>query len=277
MSKIFIRIAAVSAALLLSSSIWAQQVQLTVFDWNVKSFERVDKSGETTGFPIDDYVDKILSTGADIVCLNEFETGTSRMGKEKMSELAAGLGMYGYYIKSYPKDSGFYGNVILSRYPIISSGSHRFPFEHYLGEGNYQWNTGNAELQEKFGGDQRSVGYADIIVPVSTTESRIVRIVCSHFDNSGGSECRTTQAEESVSFAGLASPSYPTVMCGDLNTNSDTELKALYDAGDHVGVNWVDHIFTFPKGSWASTGFKSVSAGNLSDHDAVVVTLTLTE
>lgn len=276
MSRIFIRIAAVSAALLLSSSIWAQQVQFTVFDWNVKSFEQEDKSGETTGFPIDDYVDKILSTGADIVCLNEFETGTSRMGKEKMSELAAALGMYGYFIESYPKDVGYYGNVILSKYPVISAASHKFPYENSKGEGNYDQNQGS--YLEQYGADQRSVGYADILVPVSASESRVVRIVCAHFDHDNTSEGpRTVQAEESAEFASLASPVYPTVMCGDLNTTSTTTLKALFDAGDHVGVNWVDHIFTFPKGSWSSTGFKSVSAGNLSDHDAVVVTLTLTE
>lgn len=279
MTRNLIRICAVFSALLLSSSIWAQQVQLVVFDWNVKSFERVDKSGETTGFSVDEYVDKIRETGADVVCLNEFETNTSRMlEKEKMSELASQLGMYGYYIKSYPKDAkGCYGNVILSRYPIIASGSHLFPFKHYLGDGNYQWNTGNKELQDKYGGDQRSVGYADLLVPVSATESKVVRIVCSHFDNSGGSDCRTTQSEESVEFAGLASPKYPTIMCGDLNTTSDTELKALYDAGDHAGVNWVDHVFSFPKGAWSSSGFRPVSAGNLSDHDAVVVTMTLNE
>ena len=85
------------------------------------------------------------------------------------------------------------------------------------------------------------------------------------------------QAEESAEFASLASPVYPTVMCGDLNTTSTTTLKALYDAGDHVGVHWVDHIFTFPKGAWSSTGLNYVSAGNLSDHDAIVTTLTLTE
>ena len=44
----------------------------------------------------------------DVVCFNEFETGTSRMGKEKMAEIAALLEMYPFYIMSYPKDEGYY-------------------------------------------------------------------------------------------------------------------------------------------------------------------------
>lgn len=38
------------------------------------------------------------------------------MGKEKLTELASRLDMYPYFIMSYPKDVGFYGNGILSKY-----------------------------------------------------------------------------------------------------------------------------------------------------------------
>ena len=44
--------------------------------------------------------------------------------------------------RSYPKDVGFYGNGILSKYPIVSSFSALHPYKHAKGEGNYQWNTG---------------------------------------------------------------------------------------------------------------------------------------
>lgn len=261
--------------MLLSCGAFAQQVSVTVLDWNVKSFEQLDKSGETTGFPVAEYVSIIRQSDADIVCLNEFETATSRMSKkDKMSELAAELGMFAYYIESYPKDVGYYGNVILSRYPIAGAASHQFPYENAKGEGNYDQNSGSYLAQ--YGADQRSVGYADVVVPVSATENRIVRVVCSHFDHDNTSEGpRTVQAQEAVQFASLASPVYPSIMCGDLNTTSETTLKALFDAGDHVGVHWVDHMFTFPKGAWSNSGFRFISSGNLSDHDAIVCVLTL--
>lgn len=264
-------------ALSLSSGLRAQTVELTVFDWNVKSFEQTDKSGETSGFPVEEFVSMIAAAGADIVCLNEFETATSRMGQEKMSEMASELGMYAYYIKSYPKDVGYYGNVILSKYPVIASASHLFPYENVNGEGRYDQNSGT--YLEQYGSDQRSVGYVDIFVPISSTDSRIIRIVCTHFDHDSTSEGpRTVQAQESVEFASLASPIYPTIFCGDLNTTSETTLEALYSAGDHVGVSWVDHIFTFPKNAWTASDFTTISnVGTLSDHSAIVAVLTLNE
>ena len=50
------------------------------------------------------------------------------MGKEKLTELASRLGMYPYFIMSYPKDVGFYGNGILSKYPILNSFSAQFTY-----------------------------------------------------------------------------------------------------------------------------------------------------
>ena len=69
---------------------------------------------------------------------------------------------------SYPKDVGFYGNGILSKYPIVSSFSALHPYKHAKGEGNYQWNTGYEYYL--YGYDQRSMGYIDILVPTSDSE-----------------------------------------------------------------------------------------------------------
>lgn len=62
-------------------------------DWNVLSFEMTDKSNQID-FIVDEYVDLIKAQNPDIVCINELETGTSRMGKEKLTELASRLDMY---------------------------------------------------------------------------------------------------------------------------------------------------------------------------------------
>lgn len=258
------RISKVAAvvAFLIAGVLSADARTLKVFCWNVRSFEDGDPA-----FSVTAHVNKIKALNPDIVCFNEFETATDRMlVEEKMAEVASILSMYGFYVMSYPKDSGYYGNVILSKYPIISSASTLLTYKHYKGEGNYQFNSGS-EL-ENYGADQRSVGYADILVPAEQGTT-IVRVVCSHFDHQGLEAVRTRQAQEAVDFASLASPVYPTIMMGDLNAASESTLKPLFDNGDHVGVSWVDHIFTFPKGAATYSNFQSVPASGLSDHNAI--------
>lgn len=264
-----------SVALLASAlSVSAQEKTIVFADWNIRSFEKSNGAGQNI-VPVDEYVEFIKTFNADIITFNEFETVTSREGAEKMAEVAKELGMFGYFIESYPKGGdGFYGNVILSKWPIINAASKQMTYKNNKGEGNYQFNV-DPELAE-YGADQRSVGYADILVPVSATESKILRVVSSHFDHMGAESVRTRQASESVEFAGLANPPYPTVMMGDLNTSREAVLQPLFAVGDHVGVSWVDHVFTFPKGKFTKEKWESPGSGLLSDHDPVIATLKVT-
>lgn len=174
-----------SVALIASAlSVSAQEKTIIFADWNMRSFEK-GYGNSLTLVPVDEYVDFIKTFNADIITFNEFETVTSRQGAEKMAEVAKELGMYGYFIESYPKGGdGFYGNVILSKWPIINAASKQMTYKNNKGDGYYQLNV-DPELTQ-YGADQRSVGYADILVPVSATESKILRVVSSHFDHMGG-------------------------------------------------------------------------------------------
>ena len=198
--KHIIRAGALCGLLLTTAAAKAQTVQLKVLDWNVLSFEMTDKSNQID-FIVDEYVDLIKAQNPDIVCINELETGTSRMGKEKLTELASRLDMYPYFIMSYPKDVGFYGNGILSKYPIVSSFSALHPYKHAKGEGNYQWNTGYEYYL--YGYDQRSMGYIDILVPTSDSDRahylyafRPLRNRSGH-PTAGTKCCNTSRAEQS--------------------------------------------------------------------------------
>lgn len=252
------------------SAVSAQEKTITVADWNIRSFEKTSGAGQNI-VPVDEYVEFVKTFNADIITFNEFETVTSREGAEKMAEVAKELGMYAYFIESYPKGEGYYGNVILSRWPILNAASKQMTYKNHKGSGYYDQNQ-EPELTE-YGADQRSVGYADILVPVSATESKVLRVVCSHFDHQGSESVRTRQSTESVSFAGLSSPSVPTVMMGDLNTASESTLQPLMDVGDHVGYHWVDHIFTFPKGKFTKVDWQTPYQGALSDHGPVIAKL----
>ena len=145
------------------------------------------------------------------------------------------------------------------------------------GEGNYQWNTGTN--YNRYGYDQRSIGYVDILVPTSDSDGQIVRIACAHYDH-GPNAARTLQSNETVTYLGLDNPEYPTLLLGDLNTSASS-LPALTERGDHIGVSWVDHIFGFPKGRWTSNDFKSLpcpsasGTASLSDHNPITATMVL--
>ncbi len=177
--------------------------KLKVLDWNVLSFEMTDKSNQID-FIVDEYVDLIKAQNPDIVCINELETGTSRMGKEKLTELASLPGHVPLLHHVLSQGRRFYGNGILSKYPIVSSFSALHPYKHAKGEGNYQWNTGYEYYL--YGYDQRSMGYIDILVPTSDSDGQIVRIICTHFDHCGIDQviqqqeqkcCNTSRAEQS--------------------------------------------------------------------------------
>lgn len=152
-----------SVALIASAlSVSAQEKTIVFADWNIRSFEK--GYSNQIPVPVDEYVDFIKTFNADIITFNEFETVTSRQGAEKMAEVAKELGMFGYFIESYPKgNDGFYGNVILSKWPIINTASKQMTYKNNKGDGYYQFNV-DPEL-EQYGADQRSVGYADILVP----------------------------------------------------------------------------------------------------------------
>lgn len=274
MIKSMIRKIAVITAMLLPLSSMAQQ--LTLADWNIRSFEKSNGAGQTLVDDIQEYVDFLKDMDADVITLNEFETGTSRMGKEKMAELASRLGMYfAYFIKSYPKDGiGYYGNVILSRYPMLNSASALISYQNYKGEGNYDQNS--SEYSEIWGADQRSVGYADILVPVSDSESRVIRICCTHLDHQVGTAGRKRQFEEVVKFASLGNPPYPALLAGDMNTwVTDSAMEPVLSISDHLYDNWVDHIFSFPKGTWTKISEEVILSGALSDHNAIKVVVKL--
>ena len=84
-------ISVLSAALAVLGSTAVSAQQITLVELNIRSFETV-KNGSTQHLIVDDisdYVELFKSADPDIICLNEFETGTSRIGRENMAHLAS--------------------------------------------------------------------------------------------------------------------------------------------------------------------------------------------
>ena len=267
--------AILSAVLALFGSTALSAQKLTLVELNIRSFETV-KNGSTQHLIVDDisdYVTLFKSANPDIIFLNEFETGTSRIGRENMSHLASYLDMFAYYIASYPLDIGHYGNAILSKYPIINCGSTPLEYVHVSGEGCYILN--GSPYVEIYGTDRRSIGYADILVPDGKGGSTVIRVCCTHLEG------REKQANELIEFCSIKNPVYPTILAGDINaTRGSACVNLLEGAGEFLGGDYIDLFFGYPKNKWEvledSIIPTTIASGDmLSDHQAMKVVVKL--
>ncbi|MCF0176975.1 MAG: endonuclease/exonuclease/phosphatase family protein [Bacteroidales bacterium] len=258
-------------SLLGSTAVYAQQI--TLVEWNIRGFEtkKKDAGAKLLVEDIREYVDLFKSANPDVLCLNEFQTGTSRIGRENMAELASRMNMFGYYIASYPNDTGYDGNAILSKYPIINSGSTYLEYVHVNGDGCYTLNS--TPYLEIYGNYRRSVGYADILVPDCNGGSTIVRICCTHLEG------LDRQANELLEFCSLRSPAYPSILAGDINAvRTSSCVSILEGAGEYLGGFYIDLAFGYPKGAWEvmeDTIISSTTAAGdeLSDHQMIKMIL----
>ena len=210
-NKYILGAGALLCMMLPAASAQAQDVKLKCMEWNIKSFEYDDNSNAVY-FEIAEAMEKIKAENPDIVCFNEFETATGRMSSvEKLTECAQSLGMFPFFVFSYNKDNGAYGNGILSKYPIVNSAS--------------------VLLGMYTGADQRSAGWADILVPTdSKPEGVKVRIVCTHLDAFGGDETCLGQAKEVIehAIAPAVAENIPVLIMGDMNCGpSSSAIRAL--------------------------------------------------
>lgn len=150
----------------------------------------------------------ILSTGADIVGLQEVDMYTRRvLGKDTLAELSAATGFsYSYFIPTMDYDGGRYGTAILSRFPIRTSET----YELYWGSF-----------------EPRSVGIAEVILPDGTP----VRIVNTHLCVESA-EVRSIQIKQIAYRCGeIEGDVIPTVITGDFNTQDLRELTPFIEYG----------------------------------------------
>lgn len=89
-------------------------------------------SGEMVNHDYSILAKDILDSGAEIVALQEVDNNTSRNGnQDTVKELLKHTGWkYSYFGDAIPRLGGFYGNAIISKYPIISAEHEYLPQEH---------------------------------------------------------------------------------------------------------------------------------------------------
>jgi endonuclease/exonuclease/phosphatase family metal-dependent hydrolase len=101
---------------------------IRVLTWNVARFielKKVNNKGSATRLKM---LELLKQQDADVLCLQEFHTSTKADYYDNIKTITEELG-YPYHYFNYDTDGDemFYSSIIFSRYPIVDSGTVRYP------------------------------------------------------------------------------------------------------------------------------------------------------
>lgn len=97
--------------------------KITVMSYNIHAMRGMDKE-----FDAERIADVILAEKADLVGLQEVDHMTARSGNfDAVSFFEEYTGMYVVYMKTFDYQGGAFGNMVLSRYPVLSHKEIRLP------------------------------------------------------------------------------------------------------------------------------------------------------
>ena len=222
--------------------------ELSVMTYNVGVFSKWGPNS------MPDIAKLIRDSGASLIGLNELDSCNRRHNTFQLEELACAMGGWDYcFARAFPFAGGAYGNGILSREPILWSGT--------------------LSLPQADGAEPRSV---------AVVETASCVFASAHLDHKG-KEARLEQVRQIGQWFTERYKGYskPVLLCGDMNARPDSETLALleenwirlsgtgftYSTEDPHGC--IDYIFAF---KWAAPVKDACSTvltdgtENLSDH-----------
>lgn len=188
---------------------------LRILSYNIHHAEGVDGK-----LDLERIAEVIRSTQPDIVAVQEVDRLVKRSrAVDQPAELGKLLQMEFVFGDNIELQGGHYGNLLLSRFPIVTSKNHRIP--------SYD------------NGEQRGVLDAMLKLPMGN-----LRVLATHFDH------RRDPAERLASIEmvnGLvANSTAPTLFCGDLNAEFDSPV--LDRARTHWSLSNKKRLPTIPVG-----------------------------
>lgn len=234
--------------------------RLRVLSYNIHHGAGVD--GE---IDLDRIAAVIASVEPDIVGLQEVEQGTERTdGVDQPAVLGALTGMDHAFGRNLDFRGGGFGNAILSRLPINSSG--------------------NVLLTAFDDGEQRGVLTAEVTLP---GEAGPVRVLVTHLDHRDDPAERINSAQEiNQLMANLGG--VPAVLLGDLNdVRGSAPLRRLAATWAVVGDvelptfpveqpdKQIDFVLYSPPARWAVVEVRVLDEAVASDHRAIFAVLEL--
>lgn len=236
----------------------AEQV-LRIMSYNIHHANPPSKPGV---IDLDAIARVINEAKADIVALQEVETGVNRSGKvDEAKLLAEKTGLNYQFYKAIDHDGGDYGIAILSRYKIQD--------------------VKLVPLPQKVTAEKRVLGYATIKVG----KQQFI-IANTHLDATKTHENRVVQMESILKE--FEKSTLPVIICGDLNAVAGTEVIDLLDqhykrtcTGDCPGTiphdnprRTIDFIAT-KNVKWQLLKHEVIPESYASDHRPVMATFNI--
>jgi endonuclease/exonuclease/phosphatase family metal-dependent hydrolase len=237
-------------------------VRLKILSYNIHHAEGVDGK-----LDVERIAAVIRGCEADVAAVQEVDRAVERSQKIDEPRELARLTKLEHFVfgKTIDHQGGDYGNLVLSRFPIVSSRVHRFP------------NSAGAE--------QRGAVEAEIAPPGGAA----FRLFATHLDfgRRDASEADRQAAIELVNSR-VEATAQPAVFAGDFNSGPDsktiTTIKELWlqsNSNDAFTTpvdrptRQIDFIFLRPRNRWKVIDVKVLDEAVASDHRPILATVEL--
>ena len=156
---------------------------------------------------IDAVVNVINGEKPDLVALQEIDVNTNRSGNINQAQLLASkLHMRYFFAKAIDFQGGDYGVLILSKYPISETTTHRLP------------------TQPGSGGEPRVLATAKITLP----DGNAIRFGSTHLDAQTDDTNRRLQIDRLIEVSG--EQNLPFIVGADLNAVPNSDVIGKFDA-----------------------------------------------
>ncbi|MBW6458179.1 MAG: endonuclease/exonuclease/phosphatase family protein [FCB group bacterium] len=184
---------------LLAILLFAGCQKITVMSYNVHAFRGMDRVLDAQRI-----ADVILAEKPDLVGLQEVDHLTARSEKfDAIAFFEAYTGMHVIYMKTFDYQGGAFGNMILSRFPVIAEEEIRLPSRE-----NYE-----PRLLMK--------------VSVLTDRGDTLSFYNTHLDHHGTDSDRPAQMQKIADV--IRKDSWPVILLGDLNCEPGSDEFKIID------------------------------------------------
>lgn len=234
-------------------------IRLRVLSYNIHHAEGVDRK-----LDVPRIARVIQSVEPDIVALQEVDRNAARtQSVDQPAELAKLTGMKMVFGPNIMLQGGDYGNAVLSRFTILNDRNHKLP------------NVDN--------GEQRGVLEADLLLPETKTQ---LRVLATHFDHRRNESERVKSASAVNDLVNKSTQ--PALLMGDLNdVIGSRTLKLLGQEWKRTTekqhptvpvskpIRQIDFILVRPEGRWKVIESRVLPEAIASDHRAILSVLEL--
>ncbi|HEY9183698.1 MAG TPA: endonuclease/exonuclease/phosphatase family protein [Salegentibacter sp.] len=238
-------------------------VEIKVISYNI---HHANPPSQPDSIDIDAIVRVIKDQDADLVALQEVDSGTERSGEgNQAAMIAEKLNMYFYFSKALNFNGGEYGNAILSKYPIEEAETHPLPNDPEADTEDRVMATGKIRLP---GGNK--------IIFAST-----------HLDYKANSPSRIRQLKRILEI--VEKMNLPVILAGDFNDVPGSETIDLLTSAFRLSCNncpptipviapsrAIDFIaYKHPQQKFSTKAHKVIEETYASDHRPVFALIEL--